>query len=287
MDPKVNKEQIIAYLYGESSEEEAQRVEAYLQKHPDAAAEFEAFTGLRKSLNKIPDVEVTQPVIMLDHGRRANGPEAIFRSRFLQKAAAIAAVIILGLLTARLVGLNVRYGDQSLTVAFNEGEAIPTETVKASGPKTNKLSLNEDSMQQLQASINKFFAPENQMAIQRLDSLESTVKILNKKMQHPVAKVSNKATETLPRDMEALARQISQQNLQLFSELLKASQQQQEAYIKSLFSEFSHYIQTQRLEDLIEIETTLKVLKQESELDKLETDEVIARLIQTVNDRDY
>ncbi len=287
MDPKVNKEQIIAYLYGELSEEEARRVEEYLQNHPAAAAEFESFTGLRKSLNKIQDVEVTQPVIMLDHGRFANGPQAIFRNRFFRKIAAVAAVITLGLLAAKFTGLNVSYRDQALTIAFNLEESVPNKIAENSDPKTDKISLKVDSMQRLQASINEFFMPENQKVIQRLTSLESCVEALDKKTRQPVAMVSNKTAETPPYDMEALARQVSQQNLLLFSEIVKASQQQQEAYIKSLFSEFSHYIQTQRMEDLIKIETTLKVLKQESELDKLETDEVIARLIQTVNDRDY
>ena len=288
MDPKVSKEQIIAYLYGELPEEEAHEVATYLQNHPAAAAEYETMRNLRGSLKKIQDVEVTQPVVMLGNNPGINSFSGVFRSPLFQKATAAAAVIIIGLLLAKFTGLNLTYQDQALTIAFNKNKVIPQTEVQNPGQRLKIGSTEDDSaQQQLMTEVNKFLAKENQVLTDRLASLELKVRGLKENTQPQVATASGETISMDQRGMEDLARKISRQNLQIFSEVIKASQVQQEEYIKSLFSEFAVYLQSQRIEDLMKIETSLKSLKQESELKKLETDQVIARLIQTVNDKNY
>lgn len=135
--------------------------------------------------------------------------------------------------------------------------------------------------------VNALLIRENQILIRRLASLEFDVKVLENEAQRPAVVASEEIPGGDQQDMEELARKISEQNLQLFSEVVKASQVQQEAYIKSLFSEFAIYLQSQRVEDLRKIEASLESLKQDSDLKKLETDQVIASLIQTVKDKNY
>ena len=288
MDPKVSKEQIIAYLYGELPDEEALEVASYLQDHPQVAAEYEAMQHLRGSLQKIRDIEVTQPVVMLGNNARISSFLEIFQNRFIQKATATAAVIIIGLLLAKFTGLNLTYRNQALTIAFHKDEANQTMVTPNPGQQLKNGSIENDSaQQQLMTKVNEFLMRENQVLIQRLTSLESDFNDLKEKTQHPATMASAAKSGVDQQDMEDLAWKISKQNLQLFSEVIKTSQVQQEEYIKSLFSEFAIYLQSQRVEDLIKIEASLKSLKQESDLKKLETDQVIARLIQTVNDKNY
>ena len=135
--------------------------------------------------------------------------------------------------------------------------------------------------------VNALLIRENRILTRRLASLEFDVKVLENEAQRPAVVASEEIPGGDQQDMEELARKISEQNLQLFSEVVKASQVQQEAYIKSLFSEFAIYLQSQRVEDLRKIEASLESLKQDSDLKKLETDQVIASLIQTVKDKNY
>ena len=289
MNPKISKEQIIAYLYGELSEEEAQRVATYLQDHPEEAAEYESMQQLRGSLQKISDVEVTQPVIMLGQHRREHPFSGLFRNRFFRSVTTAAAVVLIGLLMARITGLSLTYRDRALMIAFDKGDA-PAPAMIAEKP-TQELktrSIDYDSArQQLITAVNEFIAEENRVLSQRLASLESNFQDLKKNTQSPAAVSVPEFAGIKEQDMEDLARKISRQNLQLFSQVIKASQVQQEEYIKSLFSEFAVYFQSQRVEDLKKIEASLHSLRQESDLKKLETDETIARIIQTVNDKDY
>lgn len=288
MDAKVSKEQIIAYLYGELPEGEAREVATYLQRHPREAAEYAALEHLRGGLQGIQDVEVAQPVIMLGSKPGTAPLSRILRNRTFQRSTAAAAVIIIGLLLAKLIGLNISYRDQALTIAFSKDIMAPaTETPDPRQQLKTGSIENDSAQQQLMAKVNEFLARENEVLTQRLASLESNVKDLKKMGQQPAAVAPAGVGGIDQNDMEVLARKISKQNLQLFSEVIKTSQVQQDEYIKSLFSEFAAYLQSQRVEDLMKIEASLKSLKQESDLKKLETDQVIARIIQTVNDKNY
>ena len=289
MDPKISKEQIIAYLYGELSEEEAQQVAAYLQDHPEEAAEYESMQQLRGSLQNISDVEVTRPVIMLGNQRRGRPFSGVFQNRFFRRVTTAAAVVLIGLLLARITGLTLTYRDRALTIAFDKGDH-PTPAMMARNPaqEPEPRPLDFDSArQELITKVNEFITEENQVLSQRLAFLESNFQDLKKNTQRPEAVAVPEFAGIKEQDMEDLARKISRQNLQLFSQVIKASQVQQEEYIKSLFSEFAIYLQSQRVEDLKKIEASLHSLRQESDLKKLETDEAIARIIRTVNDKDY
>ena len=288
MDPKVSKEKIIAYLYGELPEDEASAVAAYLQEHPQEAAEYEEMQQLRSALRKVKDVEVTQPVVMLGNNPHGHSFSRIFQNRVIQKAMAAAAVIMIGLLLARLTGLSMTYRDQALTIAFNKDQATPPIENRNPRQQLKTGSFENDSaQQQLMTKVNEFLAQENQVLTQRLASLESNIEDLKERTKEPAAGASGETGDVDQSEMEDLASQISRQNLQLFSQVIKDSQVQQEEYIRSLFSEFAIYLQSQRVEDLKKIEASLRSLKQESDLKKLETDQVIARLIQTVNDKNY
>ena len=288
MDPKASKEKIIAYLYGELSEEEASEVATYLQNHPLEAAEYEGLQQLRGILQNIEDIEVTQPVIMLGNKPGSYSFLNIFQNRFFQKAAAAAAVFVIGLILAKVTGLNLTYSNQALTIAFSKNQVTPATSPQNPGQEIKTVSNRNDStQQQLMEKVNALLIRENRILTRRLASLEFDVKVLENEAQRPAVVASEEIPGGDQQDMEELARKISEQNLQLFSEVVKASQVQQEAYIKSLFSEFAIYLQSQRVEDLRKIEASLESLKQDSDLKKLETDQVIASLIQTVKDKNY
>ncbi|MCG8322280.1 MAG: hypothetical protein MI921_22475 [Cytophagales bacterium] len=288
MDPKVSKEKIIAYLYGELSEEEAGEVATYLQNHPLEAAEYEGLQQLRGTLQNIKDIEVTQPVIMLGNKPGSYSFLNIFQNRFFQKVASAAAVFVIGLILAKVTGLNLTYSNQALTIAFSKNQVTPAISPQNPGQEIKTVSNRNDStQQQLMEKVNALLIRENRILTRRLASLEFDVKVLENEARRPAVVASEEIPGGDQQDMEELARKISEQNLQLFSEVVKASQVQQEAYIKSLFSEFAIYLQSQRVEDLRKIEASLESLKQDSDLKKLETDQVIASLIQTVKDKNY
>jgi len=70
--------------------------------------------------------------------------------------------------------------------------------------------------------------------------------------------------------------------MERYFEITNVTQQQ---YVQSLLTEFSDYLDSQREEDLLQIQLSLSNLKENQDMQKLETNQVLASIINTVNNQ--
>ena len=72
-------------------------------------------------------------------------------------------------------------------------------------------------------------------------------------------------------------------NTDLMKEYLKLTTTQQQEYFKTMLTQFNDFMQEQRSEDLTVIRNSLIEIKESQNVQKQETDQVIASILTTVN----
>ena len=79
--------------------------------------------------------------------------------------------------------------------------------------------------------------------------------------------------------------QLRKENVQTIQTMYHLSKQDQQREVELLLASFAQFLEGQRSEDMKAIETTLSVLSQSTYQSRLETDEILASIITTVNNQ--
>jgi hypothetical protein len=138
---------LMGYLYGEISEEERQKVEAWLAKHPEEQAELEQLRETRSWLaNAPPAPPQTSPLFVEEATTRRRLPKLTWMN-------AAAAVLLLLLTT---IGTQVDFTGNGMQITFG--------TTKSEAPSDG---WREELLQTL--------AEKDRAAEQRLDSLQQAM----------------------------------------------------------------------------------------------------------------
>lgn len=251
---KVTKERLMDYLYDELSQEERREVEAYLEKHPEAKAELEELGGVRQTLRALPDRPVQRPILMV--GDPEPNPTRVV-SLWQRWSVGIAAALLL-LATVAFIGrMQVNVTDSGFTLAFNPAQEQVTP------PPTGLSQADMESF--VEAALQK-------QANRTQDSLTTALASWKTSLQNqwasrqaiPAQSVSQ--TEGVSREqLETMLKDLQDENLQLMVALIQgANQEMQDDFQKTLF-EMVKYYDTQRSQDLNQMELSFASLKQETE----------------------
>ncbi len=280
MDKKITNEQLVAYVYNELPDQEAKLVKAGIENDPDTKQRYEALLAMRTNLGKVKDVEVEAPLILFSGDNSEMGTLGIFNNPVLKRVMAVAAVILVLLVVGRLTGLQISKQQGAITIAFAPENATSTTEPIINKNTNTQPTKSIDSMQFYNyASLQE----KNAALSEEVEMLKS--RMANVQQNFNRSKVGS--TRLSEENLQQIVEQISDKNYKYFTGALEASTVRQEDYIKSLFTDFAIYLDKQRTQDLRNIEHTLINLKQESDIKNLETEEVIAKLIQSVNDKSY
>lgn len=263
MSYKLEEGKLMAYLYGELSYEEKKEIDELIKKHPEIREELNQLEDVRHIMGKFEDKEVIEPVIT---------PEAKERIPYLKTIMAIAAAIMLIMITGYITKLNINFSDNQMIVQF--GDTQPAETKpdpyeSIARPTEDYTAVVTGYGQELQQQIDslkwqiKTYADANQLISQRIDqSLSSNLKATK-------AQLAEYATQ----QQEANKNTI----LALFSE----SDNQQQQYINNLLAEYNEYLDGRRQQDIQFYIDGLRTIKEDYDLKQFETEQLLANLITT------
>lgn len=266
MNKQAKNEQIIDYLTGELSKEDNEAFEKYLKNDPALAGEVKDLAKTRKLLSFVYDEEVIEPPIyqFLDQDK--------YNGRFprvVWVVASIAASICLLMLVGYLTKFNAGYQDNRLQLGF--GQSVQQQVTRADMEQllTNFKSNTEKDWGMAFASMKNKVSHDFEASLSQ--------------QQNKIDKIA-KSVNTMPDDrIEFFIKQISLENRKSINNFYETSTKQQEQYLRSLMLQFYDYLNQQREEDLRLVEANLLRLKSDNDEKQELTNQVLARIISTVN----
>ncbi|MCU0447664.1 MAG: hypothetical protein MUE85_22415 [Microscillaceae bacterium] len=279
MNPQLDKNILLAYLYDELDEKNRQEVETYLATYPTAQAELDELKKTRQILGNLPDKAVKIPKFVFDEPEtKLNGKTYALKSSksgvyamFGRSFTTIAASLGLVFLLAYLSQLNISYNENELKISFGSPKIEPKINL-IEAKKVDNLAdkLNKEAVNQLIIS----YLQKNKDSLNlQISQLESRLASQNK------GKMGNELDN---KTINLLLEQIRQENLKTMLKITELSAQQQQENVEKMFSSFARYYETQRHEDLQFIGTTINNLQenQQSTLKRqVMTDQILAKLI--------
>lgn len=273
MESKDFDKAIIDYLYGEMDQTEKKDFEHRLAKEPALMREVEALKSIRKDLGILEDKEVMEPFSIWGHSRSGMAQAGNHgRSILLKPIVVIAASLVLLMLVGFATNFSLSLNKQGLQVSFLKPEKSGEQSVLT----------EEDVKKMLAEEIQKNYT-------QLVVRMDETGDVANQRL----AKLEQSAQETqnfnrqiiTKQDLDHFIAELEDRNGLLLQEYLSQASSQQQAYFKTMLTQFSEYLQDQRVEDLNMIQLELLQLNYTQTQQKLATDEVLAGIITKVNNR--
>lgn len=286
MDNDLTNEKLVAYIYGELSDEEAKTVKKLLLENPEARKKHQELLSIKNELGKVQDVEVEPPMILFSDTTSRPMWSVPFHNPLLQKVMAVAAILLFVLIAGKLAGLQVSRQQNGITIGFDTSKDEEVDKSTSRQTLTSQQPVIVDSTKwQNYATMQANLMKENASLLAQMEILRGEINAI----QHAVEGSSLVTSKHNLKDekLENLIKEVTDKNYKFFTGAIETANLRQEDYIKTLFADFALYLEEQRTQDLRIIENTLINLKQESDIKNLETEEVIAKLIKSVNDKNY
>lgn len=270
MARKWEKSDLISYLYGEIDQSTKVEMEKAFKEDPDLRKEFEAIKDTSDILGKLEDKEVIPPHYLLE-------TENSFSARLqpYKKYLAVAASILIFFLVGYISGVSIAVSDSQLILGWGE-----SDTKEELLTREQMDQLINEKVQELQANasieldekLNEFRA---EMDVKMVDFREES-------NQEIIKLVSNEANSQMEQ-LNLLANNLKQQNLQSLAEFIEVNNKSQEENVKTMLADFSDYLNRQRIEDLVRIDQNLRTIQNSSESRFEETGVILASIMETVN----
>ena len=276
MNYKPGKDTLIAYLYGELSQEERAKVEGYLNENPAAQREVVEMQKTLKVLGKLPDIEVTPPTFVFDRDKVVvvENKETVYS--MLKVVVGIAASILIIMWAGYATNFRISYNNQTLSLGY--GEVVTPANQSGELQNIDQLieqaidKNNQDVLARMENMNDHFNA---QLASQRKERA-STISTLLKRTQ-----------EVNDNVIQMYVSQIREENRQVIENLFTLSNAQQQRTMNDVLTDFSQYLENQRQNDLRLIQASFNGLKDNTETNLQETNQILASIITTVNNQNY
>lgn len=274
MSYKPDESTLAAYLYGELPKDVHEQVKTYLAEHPDAKKELEEIKSMQKIMGKLQDKEVTEPSFIFENPSVVVVSKNPFLSGFMKLTIGMAASIALLLLVGYFTELNVSYEDKGMLLSFGKVETVtPTET--------NNIS-EENIKEWMQESL----AVNNESILTKINEVEThfTNQVYIQKKAHSNQLKSLQASQGIDQNIiDRYVSQLKEENKEIILSLVNVSERNQQKYMNEMIADFSAYLDEQRINDLDVIQTSFNNLKDNTEISQIETNEILASIISTVN----
>jgi len=265
-----NKE-LLDYLYGEMTADEKVEFERKLSEDSDLQKELDALNSVRQELDKLKDKEVMEPFSTWGKSRSSGWFGSNYKRRIIvfRPITAVAASLLILMIVGFITNFSISLNEKGLYLGFenqigNEsfiGEEDVKALVKKELEKNNTMLLTK--LAESENSYNdKFLAMET--------SVEKALKT------HEKGAVTNK-------DLQEFFASAENKNTELMKNYLKLTTTQQQEYFKTMLTQFNDFMQVQRNDDLTIIRNSLIDLKQSQNIQKKETNQMIASILTSVN----
>jgi hypothetical protein len=267
MNYKPDEGTLMAYLYGELDATETEKVEQYLQQHPQMREQLQQMNNVRKALSSLNDVEVIAPPVFVDHEQHSI---PFWKAGYFKITMGIAASFLFLLVAARLIGPEVTYSNGELRISFNDAPLNPIvaqsltanevqQMINTSLVKNNEtIATNwEASNQKIQESLNKNLTTNSA----RIDKLISVASLASQDQ------------------VRTFVSGLQEENLKLMQDYFKLSSKDQQVYVENLLVDFTKYLNEQRNQDLILFQARMNNIEKNTDQFKQETEQILASII--------
>ncbi len=273
MSYKPDESTLISYLYGELDAKESEKVQRYLETHPDELKHLQSLMGVQEMLGKVEEKEVIAPPVFMDDEPRS---QSVWFNGYVKTAMGIAASFLLVLVAAKLLGTEINYSQSELKISFGG------KKVEQSIQQTQNLTLTSEQVQQM---INSSLEKNNETIAA---SLEENQKELNKAIRNNLAVNSGKidglmktASLASQDQMRAFVSSLQAENVKTVREYMQLSSSEQSKYMEGLLVDFTKYLNEQRRLDLQLVQSRISSMEQNTDQFKQETEQILASIINT------
>ncbi len=268
MNYKPDESALMAYLYGELSDKEKNKLENYFQLHPEELAKLHALGEVREIMSQARDKEVIAPPVFVDDA----GTRSLWQSTYFKMSLGIAASVLFLLVAGKLLGPDISYSKGELRISFGnktEQQIAPANTLSEEKVR-EMISSSLASNNELQNNLKQ----EDQKKL-----MQSLVDMNSKKMD-VLARNASQASREL---VQSFVAGLQQQNLKLMQDYFQLSTAEQKKYMETMLTDFSGYLQEQRKQDLQLVQTKMNYLEKNSNQLKQETEQILTSLISNPN----
>jgi hypothetical protein len=269
MSYRPDESELISYLYGELDAKESEKVQRYLQAHPEALESIRNLTDVQHIMNKIEDKEVIAPPVFMDDVPRSN---SAWFNVYLKTAIGIAASFLLLLVAGKLLGTEISYSQNELKISFNGGKPIQQEEQPSTLSSGQVQEMINSSLAKNNEMITTGFA-ENQ---KKLDlAIRNNLEVSSRKIDGLMKNVSQASQE----QVRSFVASLQDENVKTMREYLQLSSSEQNKYMESLLVDFTKYLNEQRNQDIQLFQTRINSMQENTDQFKQETEQILASII--------
>lgn len=275
MSYKPDKSTLIAYLYDELNSEEVNKLKKYLVAHPELQEELNEMSQTRKLLGKLEDEVIATPHFVVDD-KNIVVSKATRQTNLLKWSLSMAASIALLMMVAYFTKFKVVTNETGMQISFGYSQT---------DDNVNSTSITKKDVS---TWVKEAIDENNEDLTIKLSSLEETLnhnvkeqRLENKRISQ-LALQQKKQSNTI---LEDYVSQLKSENKAILFDLFEDSQNAQRQYVDAILFDFSAYLEEQRYQDLELIQTGYNRLKDNTEINQLETNQVLASLITTVKNQ--
>lgn len=248
MKYKPTQEELISYLYDELSAEQMDKIEGYLKENPEARRELESLQETRMLMGEYEDEEVPAPMAFLNP---AKNEEWLYWRKYVAIAATFLLIIVFGSLS----GFKMVQSDNGFHIGFGESPNGLTEQQVADMIYQDRVMLLDYVNSSLEA---------------RNDSINEKFGVLQASLTN-----EDLIRKTFEQEKEALIQDLTDLNNKLGADY--------RGILREIVVNFSNNIETQRIEDLRNIQAAFSDLEHATVNRQMDMEDALFNLSEKLN----
>jgi hypothetical protein len=270
MNYKPDEGMLMAYLYGELNATEAEKVQSYLQTHPEELKKLQGLRELRTVISNIQDQEVIAPPLFMDDAN----VKPLWQSNYFKTVMSIAASLLFLMVAGKFLGTEISYSNGELAINFGGKKEPIKEIVQPSLTEEKVKEMIENSLASNNEVITSNWTEDQKRLSQSIrQNLDQNSKKIDALMKG--------AADASQAQVRGFVASLQNENLKLMKDYFQLSTADQKKYTEGLLVDFSEYLKEQRRQDLMILQTKVNSIEKNTDLFKQETEQILASIIST------
>jgi small-conductance mechanosensitive channel len=270
MNYKPDEGMLMAYLYGELTATEAEKVQSYLQQHPEELKKLQGLGDLRTVISHIQDKEVIAPPIFMDDAN----VKPLWQSNYFKTVLSIAASLLLLMVAGKFLGTEISYSNGELAINFGGKKEPVKEIVQPSLTEEKVKEMIQHSLASNNEVITANWTEDQKRLSQSIrQNLDQNSKKIDALMKG--------AADASQAQVRGFVASLQNENLKLMKDYFQLSTADQKKYTEGLLVDFSEYLKEQRRQDLMILQTRVNSIEKNTDQFKQETEQILASIIST------
>ncbi len=270
MNYKTDEGMLMAYLYGELTATEAEKVQLYLQQHPEELKKLQGLGELRTVISHIQDQEVIAPPLFMDDAN----VKPLWQSNYFKTVMSIAASLLFLMVAGKFLGTEISYSNGELAINFSGKKEPIKEIVQPSLTEEKVKEMIQNSLVSNNEVITANWTEDQKRLSQSIrQNLDQNSKKIDALMKG--------AADASQAQVRGFVASLQNENLKLMKDYFQLSTADQKKYTEGLLVDFSEYLKEQRRQDLMILQTRVNSIKKNTDQFKQETEQILASIIST------